>query len=198
MRKGFVTASLLAAMLGGLPAVADDAGFTNLMGRVPTSNEIVEGLTPLGIRLEPVAPVADERQPILANTPDVSPVEPAATVALEVRFDFDSAVLTPQARTVLTQLATALKAPALSDSAFLIEGHTDARGSDVYNQSLSERRANAVLDFLTREQGVELSRLIAVGRGEAELLQPQAPASGENRRVEVANLGAQKNAQLVR
>ena len=203
MRKEIALAALAAGLLAS-PVHADEAKFTNLMGGVPTAGEIVEGLiTPLGIRLEPAAPAAapaaldaaaDDTAPaVLASAPAA---EPAATIALEVRFDFDSATLTPEAREVLNQLAAALQSPELGESSFLIEGHTDATGSDGYNQSLSERRANAVLGYLTQRHGVDAERLTAVGRGESELLDPQNGASGVNRRVEVGNMGPQQDAQV--
>lgn len=196
MRRGTVAALLAAGLLTDLTAQAEEPKFTNLMGRVPTSSEIVEGLiTPLGIRLEPVAPVREQETGVLTNAPELAAVEPA-TIALEVRFDFDSADLMPQAREVLRQLAVALKTPALAGNTFLIEGHTDALGSDSYNKNLSARRADAVRDFLTREQGVAANSLVVVGRGETDLLDPAQPASDVNRRVEVGNLGSQNTAQL--
>ncbi len=200
---GIAGAALAASLLAGLSAHADEAKFTNLMGSVPTSGQIVEGLImPLGIRLERARPDAEaavaagETAPVVAATPDVASAKPPATIALEVRFDFNSATLTPEARDVLVQLAAALKAPALAENSFLIEGHTDATGADGYNQDLSERRADAVMSFLTREHGVDADRLVAVGRGESELLDPQHASSGVNRRVEVGNLGAQQDARL--
>lgn len=197
MRRGTVAALLVAAgLLTDLTAQAEEPKFTNLMGRVPASSEIVEGLImPLGIRLEPAAPVRDQETGVLMSAPEVAAVEPP-TIALEVRFNFDSATLTPQAREVLTQLAAALKAPALAGSTFLIEGHTDAVGSDGYNQNLSARRAAAVRNFLTGKHDVAASRLVVAGRGETDLLDPNQPASGVNRRVEVGNLGSQYTAQL--
>ena len=69
----------------------------------------------------------------------------------------------------------------------LIEGHTDASGSEEYNQSLSEKRAKSVKDYLTA-QGVDASRLIMMGYGEAQPIADNETAEGKqkNRRVEVA------------
>ena len=66
-----------------------------------------------------------------------------------------------------------------------IEGHTDSRGSDAYNQKLSEQRANAVMQYLLKK-GVPAERLEAVGRGESKPLAPNSTAKGReaNRRVE--------------
>jgi outer membrane protein OmpA-like peptidoglycan-associated protein len=71
---------------------------------------------------------------------------PAADV--EVTFDFASARLTPKAISMLTDLGRSLVNPESTPAVLRISGHTDARGSDAYNQRLSERRAEAVRRFL--------------------------------------------------
>jgi outer membrane protein OmpA-like peptidoglycan-associated protein len=69
----------------------------------------------------------------------------------------------------------------------LVVGHTDASGSDAYNQGLSERRADAARNFLVGA-GLEPGRVTAVGRGEMEPLATNDTAAGmeQNRRVEIA------------
>lgn len=188
MNRGFLTVlALVASTILAAPGHAEDARFTNLMGRVPASSEIVDALiTPLGIRFDAVGDDVTA-----AEAEQLAAAELPATVALEVRFDFDSAVLTSQAREVLTQLALALKAPALTADTFLVEGHTDAVGSAAYNKDLSDRRAAAVRDFLASEHGIAPDRLIVAGLGESQLLDPSHPDSPENRRVEIGNLGNQ-------
>jgi len=68
----------------------------------------------------------------------------------------------------------------------VIEGHTDADGSDAYNQSLSERRATAVMNELVKEHNIPASRLSAVGYGESRPVAPNTTAEGKerNRRIE--------------
>ncbi len=109
------------------------------------------------------------------------------SVDLDVKFEFDSAELTPEAEAVLIDLATAMNDAKFIDSPFLIEGHTDAVGSDAYNLDLSDRRAASVRQFLV-SQGVGDVRLSSEGKGESELLDPANPTSGVNRRVRVINL----------
>lgn len=101
---------------------------------------------------------------------------------LVVKFEYNSDVLTASARQNLDEFAEALKDPRLSSSGFLVEGHTDAAGPDTYNQSLSERRAAAVVRYLAGK-GVESARLTARGLGESK---PRVadPFAGDNRRVE--------------
>lgn len=65
---------------------------------------------------------------------------------------------------------------------FVVEGHTDASGSAAYNQDLSNRRADSVVEFLVAH-GVDRSRLRSMGHGENRLLNPAEPTAAENRRV---------------
>jgi len=102
-----------------------------------------------------------------------------------ILFDFDSANLRPEARENLTQLAGILQK--YEDTEILIEGHTDATGSDEYNQALSERRAGSVSGFLAG-LGVGAVRMNTVGYGETQPIASNETADGQqaNRRVEVA------------
>ena len=65
----------------------------------------------------------------------------------------------------LYSLAEALNSPDLVDENFVIEGHASAEGSSSANRVLSQKRANAIFDFLVQE-GVDETRLLAVGHGE--------------------------------
>jgi outer membrane protein OmpA-like peptidoglycan-associated protein len=67
----------------------------------------------------------------------------------------------------------------------LVRGHTDAKGSDVYNQQLSEWRAVAVKRFIVETFGIPPENLIAVGLGKRELKNTADPFAAENRRVQV-------------
>jgi outer membrane protein OmpA-like peptidoglycan-associated protein len=102
-----------------------------------------------------------------------------------ILFDFDSASLRSEAKENLTRLADILKK--YDDTIILIEGHTDATGSDEYNQRLSERRANSVSRFLAG-LGVQQMRMNTVGYGETQPVASNETAVGQqaNRRVEVA------------
>ncbi len=108
--------------------------------------------------------------------------KPAGGFDLVVNFDFNSDVLTPAARQNLDEFAKALRDERLAARSFVVEGHTDAKGSEAYNTDLSQRRANAVLRYL-RDNGVDTSRLVAKGYGESK---PRArdPFDPVNRRVE--------------
>jgi outer membrane protein OmpA-like peptidoglycan-associated protein len=107
--------------------------------------------------------------------------EPAA-FNLSITFDLNSDRLTGRAQRNLLEFAEALKRPELQALRFAVDGHTDASGTESYNQGLSERRAMAVVRFLTA-QGIDASRLIARGHGESQPVNPNA-AHPDNRRVE--------------
>jgi outer membrane protein OmpA-like peptidoglycan-associated protein len=105
-----------------------------------------------------------------------------------VNFDFDKADIRPDAAVILDEAAILLS-DALADCPnrmVSVEGHTDATGPDDYNQSLSERRANAVMEYLVGK-GVPAARLSAKGFGESSPIAPNETREGRalNRRVEL-------------
>lgn len=102
----------------------------------------------------------------------------------DILFQTDSATLTPDLTTSLTRFAKILLSSA--DYQVMIEGHTDNRGPQAYNQTLSEQRAQNVLKFLT-EQGVAPSRLSATGYGMSRPIDSNETAAGRkrNRRVDL-------------
>lgn len=102
-----------------------------------------------------------------------------------ILFGFDSAELRPDARENLTTLAQSLNDYPNTDVTVI--GHTDSKGSDAYNQGLSERRAGSASDFLTA-QGISASRITTLGKGESEPVADNETEAGraQNRRVEIA------------
>ena len=101
---------------------------------------------------------------------------------LTVNFDFGSATLTEGAMRNLDAFAEALKDDRLQRAQFVLEGHTDAVGTDVANRQLSEQRARAVAVYLV-QQGVDVTKLSPVGFGEDKPLAAD-PFDAANRRVE--------------
>lgn len=108
----------------------------------------------------------------------------------DVTFDFDKASIRETAKQTLDRLAQLITQG--SEGQIVIEGHTDAKGDDDYNKRLSEARAEAVKEYLTRN-GVDASRLRTIGLGELRPVAPNAKSDGsddekgrqKNRRVEV-------------
>lgn len=110
-------------------------------------------------------------------------VEQAVIVLQGVHFEYDSAQLTAASHAILAQAAESLRGQ--ETMRVEVAGHTDSMGSDTYNLNLSTRRAQSVFDFLVA-QGIDRSRLVAVGYGEARPVADNATAEGRasNRRVE--------------
>jgi OOP family OmpA-OmpF porin len=122
--------------------------------------------------------------------PAPAPVAPPAPkvvdrLTLHVNFDTDKAVIRPADVPELQKAIDFLKKyPGHKVS---IEGHTDSRGTEAYNQRLSERRANSVRDYLVKRGAADASRMSTVGHGEVKPIADNATAKGrfQNRRVEV-------------
>jgi outer membrane protein OmpA-like peptidoglycan-associated protein len=112
-------------------------------------------------------------------------VDPSYSLDFEVYFPFDSAELTPQARSELAALGRALSSSELRPYRYLIAGHTDAVGKAAYNQALSERRAFAVRKYLLETFQISSERLLSIGFGQDRLKRPDQPRAAVNRRVEV-------------
>jgi outer membrane protein OmpA-like peptidoglycan-associated protein len=102
-----------------------------------------------------------------------------------ILFEFDSDVIKGSAQANLTELATSVKK--YPETELLIVGHTDATGTDAYNQGLSERRARSARAYLVT-QGVPDPRIRTEGKGETEPVATNDTDAGraQNRRVEVA------------
>jgi outer membrane protein OmpA-like peptidoglycan-associated protein len=107
-----------------------------------------------------------------------------AAVDLLINFEFDSAQLQPKGANDLDQLVMALKDESMSKLTFIIEGHTDSKGTEAYNFELSQRRAQSVVNYLVRN-GVGAERLESRGLGFSQPFYPQRPEAAENRRVRI-------------
>lgn len=108
-----------------------------------------------------------------------------------ILFDFDKSELRPTAKPTLTKLNSLLNY--YRNAPVSIYGHTDGKGSNDYNRSLSQERANAVKTYFVRTFGIEGDRLEAKGFGESRPIAPNTKSDGsddpqnrqKNRRVEV-------------
>jgi outer membrane protein OmpA-like peptidoglycan-associated protein len=105
-----------------------------------------------------------------------------------IHFDYDSAHIQPRSEPVIAQIAALLKAnPAWT---FEVSGHTDSDGGAAYNLSLSQRRAQSVVNDLVTRYGIARSRLVAKGYGLTRPVATNATEAGKalNRRVELERL----------
>jgi outer membrane protein OmpA-like peptidoglycan-associated protein len=127
--------------------------------------------------------------PIVAEEPAATTVAPPATtvkriVLRGVNFDYDSSEIRPVDRPVLDEAVRQLTDQ--TQIALAIEGHTDSRGTDQYNQALSVRRAEAVFRYLVNK-GLAPERMRAEGFGESRPVADNETDAGraQNRRVEL-------------
>jgi outer membrane protein OmpA-like peptidoglycan-associated protein len=109
-------------------------------------------------------------------------------VDLEINFEFNSAVIGAASAPQVTALGQALTSSDLKGRTFVLAGHTDAKGTDTYNQGLSERRADAVKRYLLEKHGIDAANLVTVGYGKGKLKDAANPLSFENRRVQIVNV----------
>ena len=171
VRSGLIIGALLAASTVAVAADRETKSYT----KAPTAKEVESFLFP-------EAECENAKYQCLA-------VRPAndRSIGVDVKFHTGSSELTPEARAQLEGLGKALAARSgrLAPGEIVIEGHTDARGSDELNKRLSERRADAVAKHLVASHGVDAKVLKPVGRGKEQLRDASNPDSQLNRRVEL-------------
>jgi outer membrane protein OmpA-like peptidoglycan-associated protein len=129
-------------------------------------------------------PIAEPEPPPEPEPERVAVKEDKIEISEVVQFETDSAVLLPESEGLLAEVAKAIQDhPDIKR--VQVEGHTDSRASDSYNQQLSQKRAKAVREFLIG-QGVDKKRLVAKGFGESTPIADNETDEGrfKNRRVE--------------
>jgi outer membrane protein OmpA-like peptidoglycan-associated protein len=109
-------------------------------------------------------------------------------LSMEIMFGYKSAELTENAKIQLKPVGEALSSNDLQSLNFIVEGHTDAIGSDAYNINLSKERAAAVKQYLITNFHISPSRIQITGKGKNNLLDPVNPDSEVNRRVRIVVL----------
>jgi OmpA-OmpF porin, OOP family len=107
-----------------------------------------------------------------------------AGIGLPIQFEYNSAEILSESNSYLEQLGILLKTENKTNFKLLIEGHTDATGSDSHNKTLSEARAEAVKNYLISKYEVNPYKLIVTGMGENRPLRNKDPNDPLNRRVE--------------
>ena len=178
MRTANLLALIVVGALFSAPALVQNAPGTPM-----SAEDIIKQLAPPDPAAAPApAPGTEGRTRSLRN---LKPV--ARSIDMSINFEFNSAKITPDSLPVLEQLSIAMKANQLAQTRFVIEGHTDAKGSARYNLDLSARRAQSVVSYL-QSKGVEMARLESVGKGFTELLNNTDPLAAENRRVRIKAL----------
>jgi outer membrane protein OmpA-like peptidoglycan-associated protein len=146
------------------------------LAQVPSTEDVVKALVPAKKLRGP--------RGLTVQSEDKAP-----SIDLYIPFEYNSDKLTTEAMLTLKRLGAALKDTRLSNYRFKIAGHTDSKGSAEYNQKLSERRAEAVRNYLVFQYDIEPDRIETVGFGKTQLLDLSKPEDGINRRVQVINVG---------
>ena len=204
MALGAVLSFGMGAALAGDEVTEDQI----LRALTPTKKPLTRGLS-VGGATEPAAAVnpaeskfvssvrgrttrslsASEREEIAAIVKDKPKID------LEITFDYNSADISAKSIPSVQALGRALSNAELKGSTFVVAGHTDAAGGEEYNQSLSERRADAIKKYLIDKYGIAGSDLVTVGYGKSKLKDPSQPLAEANRRVQVVNMETKVTAQ---
>ena len=174
------------------PAAAS-APAPNPTPAAPSARPSPQPAPPASAAAEPPGQVAS---PAITGAPTTAPDEAvrraernqAPSIDLEIFFDYKSAEITPRAAAALTPLGRALSDARLAGDSFLIAGHTDAKGSAEYNLALSQKRAEAVRQYLIANFGIDGKKLAATGMGFKHLKNAKDELAAENRRVQIVNL----------
>src|SRR5262249_15056602 len=109
-------------------------------------------------------------------------------IDLEITFEYNSAQISQKSLPSVQALGRALSSADLKGSTFIVAGHTDAAGSEAYNQDLSERRADSIKRYLVDKYALPANDLVTVGYGKSKLRDPSHPLAEVNRRVQVVNM----------
>lgn len=149
----------------------------NLLFGQPRNEQATSGIKMRGLNFTPKAKASVDYIPQTSSSERTS-------VGLPIEFAYNSTEIMSKSRPFLEEVGKMLNMPDFSNKRLIIEGHTDAKGSDEYNQILSEHRARAVRDFLMQNYGVSSDRLVASGIGESRPLPGRDPYDQVNRRVQ--------------
>jgi len=162
----------------------------------PTSQEDIIRL--LGVAPPKVTSSANDRESLFGGTTmgnarglagiaeDEQALVEAPKVGALILFDYNSDQIKMDSLPLLQEFAKAFQHEALKDAVFVVAGHTDSKGSEVYNLNLSKRRAEAIKTFLVAQYQIDSNRLFIKPYGERKPLESNDTDAGraQNRRVE--------------
>lgn len=174
------------------PAVVTAADQPKLLqGKSITESNLIDALAPAVVSVPYDETVESGRTRGLRVTPSNRPLatqsgtrpHKAASAAILITFETNSAKLTQHSKQQLGVVAAALKNYRLMTFRFEVDGHADSRGTAEANMMLSKQRAESVCSYLINYQNISSSRLFAIGKGDSEPMNIRDVAAAENRRV---------------
>ena len=155
-----------------------------------------------GVKAAPAKPAAPaEPSKPASPAPAPAPSQPAKPAPSSVRqsvviqadalFDFDKSVVRPDGKKSIDEALAKIRGVDLE--MVIATGHTDSIGTERYNQRLSERRAQAVKDYLV-SKGIPASKVTTIGKGESQPVATNKTKEGrqKNRRVDIEFKGVKK------
>jgi len=139
----------------------------------------------------PAAPAPAPAQPAEPARPAPSSVRQSVVIQADALFDFDKSVVRPDGKRAIDEALSKIRG--VDVEMVIATGHTDSIGSDKYNQRLSERRANAVKEYLV-SKGIPSSKVTTIGKGESQPVATNKTAEGrqKNRRVDIEFKGTKQ------
>ena len=158
----------------------------------PSVNQLAQHLFPdqprtrgLVIGPKPAAVKNTQQAELANNATDSSRADKTEkSIGLPVLFHFGKTTLVESSKPYLDQVGKLMQQSAYANETLIIEGHTDAVGSDESNYRLSELRALTVKDYLVTQYNIDPLRLFPAGKGESLLFDEANPRANVNRRVE--------------
>jgi len=134
---------------------------------------------------------ASPATPAAPAKPAPSSVRQSVVIQADALFDFDKSVLRPDGKKSIDDALSKISGVDLE--MVIATGHTDSIGTDAYNQRLSERRAQAVKDYLV-SKGIPASKVTTIGKGESQPVATNKTKEGrqKNRRVDIEFKGVRK------
>jgi outer membrane protein OmpA-like peptidoglycan-associated protein len=199
MKAPRILPAVLFSSLLMISSAARGQTVNDLRGQPVTAEKLISVLTPKESRpaavrsatrgISLVAPSCTKFRKAAARGIALRPKSDIAAITVE--FESGSARLTASDDKILKSLGEALQSETLKPCCFEIEGHTDSVGKPAYNQRLSQRRAQAVVEYLAEHNSIDHDRMIARGFGMSEPIASNDTAEGraKNRRVQIVNLG---------
>ena len=138
----------------------------------------------------PAAP-ASPASPAAPAKPAPSSVRQSVVIQADALFDFDKSVVRPDGKRAIDEALSKLNG--VDIEMVIATGHTDGIGSAAYNQRLSERRANAVKEYLV-SKGIAASKITTIGKGESQPVATNKTKEGrqKNRRVDIEFKGTKQ------